>query len=140
MGRLRLFARLALVEAALNLALSVALVGPFGIIGVAVAVALPNILFCLFAIAYACSVLDIGIRHYLFASWLCPLAAAILPALVWCAVTPVEANWGEIGFGIGAGLAPYALFVAGIEASPHIKHRVLSSRTAIRRVLTRSAR
>jgi hypothetical protein len=38
------------------------------------------------------------------------------------------------------GLAPYALLVAGIEASPHIKHRLLSSRTAIRRVLTRSAR
>src|SRR5207244_5239375 len=39
MGRLRLFARLALVEAGANLALSLLLVGPFGLAGLAVAVA-----------------------------------------------------------------------------------------------------
>ena len=140
LGKLRLFARLALVEAALNLALCFALVGPYGVAGVAVAVALPNVLFCLFAIGYACSVLDVGIRRYLFASWLGPLAAALLPALLWWMATPVEASWGAIAIGIGAGLAPYALFVAGIELAHRVKLRLLPSRAAIRRVLTRSAR
>ncbi|MGL6097193.1 MAG: oligosaccharide flippase family protein, partial [Fimbriiglobus sp.] len=45
-GRLRLFARLALVEAGLNLLLTVVLIGPYGVAGVAVAVAVPNLLFC----------------------------------------------------------------------------------------------
>src|SRR5439155_15911270 len=46
LGALRLFARMALVEAVLNLALSRALVGPMGREGVAIAVAGPNVLFC----------------------------------------------------------------------------------------------
>ena len=83
MGKLRLFARLALVEAALNLALCFALVGPFGVDGVAVAVAVPNVLFCLFVIGYACFVLDVRAARYLLASWLQPLAAACVPAVVW---------------------------------------------------------
>ena len=66
MGKLTLFARLALVEAVVNLGLSLALVGPLGIVGVAIAVAVPNVLFCLFAITYACRVLQIGGRQYLF--------------------------------------------------------------------------
>src|SRR5262249_42034745 len=83
MGKLRLFARLALVEAALNLVLCFALVGPFGLEGVAVAVAVPNVLFCLFVITYACRVLAVGAAHYLLAGWLRPLLAACVPAAVW---------------------------------------------------------
>ena len=77
MGKLRLFARLALVEAGLNLGLCCALVGPFGLEGVAVAVAVPNVLFCLFAIGYACAVLEVRFLHYLLSSWAKPLAAAV---------------------------------------------------------------
>jgi O-antigen/teichoic acid export membrane protein len=117
MGKLRLFARLALVEAALNLALCFALVGPYGLEGVAVAVAVPNVLFCLFAIGYACSVLDVPVWRYLLTSWLKPMAAVSVPTAVWCFATPADASWSAIVIGVGMGLLPYSLVVAGIELS-----------------------
>ncbi|HEX4613928.1 MAG TPA: oligosaccharide flippase family protein [Urbifossiella sp.] len=115
MGRLRLFARLALVEAALNLGLSLGLVGPYGLEGVAAAVAGPNLLFCVFAIGYAAWVLEVGAGTYLRSAWLRPLLAAVVPAAVWWAVTPAAATWAAIAFGIACGLAPYALAVAVLE-------------------------
>ena len=117
-GKLTLFARLALVEAAVNLGLSLALVGPFGLVGVAGAVAVPNVLFCLFVIVYACRTLNIGASQYLFTSWLKPLCAACAPALVWMFLTPAEPTWESIAVGIAAGLAPYALLVALMEFAP----------------------
>jgi O-antigen/teichoic acid export membrane protein len=115
MGKLTLFARLALVEAAANLALSLALVGPLGVAGVAAAVAVPNVLFCLFVIAYACRTLEVGTRTYLFASWLRPLCAACVPAAVWLAVIPAEATWLSIAGCVLAGLVPYACVVGAVE-------------------------
>ncbi len=114
MGKLRLFARLALVEAAANLGLSLALVGPYGLEGVAFAVAVPNVLFCLFAIAYSCRVLDVPLRVYL-GTWLKPLCAVIVPAVVWWFATPVEAAWFRIVTGVAMGLAPYAAIVVLCE-------------------------
>jgi peptidoglycan biosynthesis protein MviN/MurJ (putative lipid II flippase) len=126
MGKLKLFARLALVEAFTNLMLSLALVGPFGLVGVAFAVALPNVLFCVFVITYACRTLEVTISRYLFACWLKPLCAACVPALVWLAVTPVEATWPAIALGILAGLAPYACVVAALEVLAASRRRALS--------------
>jgi O-antigen/teichoic acid export membrane protein len=111
MGKLRLFARLALLEAVVNLGLSLALVGPMGLVGVAVAVAVPNVLFCLFVITYACYTLGVGARDYLFASWLKPLCAACVPAVVWWLIAPAEPTWASIALGIAGGLGPYALVV-----------------------------
>jgi O-antigen/teichoic acid export membrane protein len=120
MGKLRLFARLALAEAVLNLALCFALVGPFGLVGVAVAVAVPNVLFCLFAISYACRVLEVGAARYLLAGWVKPLAATCVPAAVWWFATPVEAIWSAIAVGVGLGLVPYVLVVAMMELMPKL--------------------
>ncbi len=114
-GKLRLFSRLALVEAAVNLGLSLALVGPFGLVGVAVAVAVPNVLFCGFVIAYSCRTLQLGAREYLAASWGNPLAAACAPALVWLALTPADPTWRDIAVGLAAGLLPYAAAVGLLE-------------------------
>jgi len=114
LGTIRLFARLALVEAALNLGLSLALVGPFGLEGVALAVALPNVLFCLFAIGYACRVLDVSAVRYVRTAWLRPLAAASAPA-AWWALNSSEGTWLGIATGIGLGLIPYTLAVAIAE-------------------------
>src|SRR5262249_42540802 len=102
LGRLRLFARLALVEAAVNLALCFALVGPLGIVGVAIAVAIPNVLFCLFVIGYACRTLEVSPGRYLLTSWLKPLCAAVVPAAVWALVTPAEPTWVSIALGVAA--------------------------------------
>ena len=115
LGRLRLFARLALVEAALNLGLSLTLVEPFGLEGVAVAVAVPNVLFCLFVIGYSCRTLEVGIGRYVVAGWLRPLVAATVPAAVWWLTTPAEPTWLAIGIGIAGGLLPYAACAAGME-------------------------
>lgn len=120
MGRLRLFARLALAEAALNLALCFALVGPMGLEGVALAVAVPNVLFCLFAIGYTCFVLDVRARRYCRESWARPLAAACVPAGVWWFATPVEASWLAIAMGIAMGLAAYVMVVLAIEVAPRL--------------------
>ncbi len=125
MGRLRLFARLALVEAMLNLGLSLALVGPMGLEGVAIAVAGPNVLFCLFAIGYACWTLEVSAGRYLLAAWQRPLAAASVPAVVWWFVTPAEPTWLSLAVGIATGLAPYAVAVAGIE----FRHRIVGGRS-----------
>ncbi len=118
MGRLTLFSRLALVEAVVNLTLCLVLVGPYGLEGVAMAVAVPNVLFCLFAIGYACRVLDVSAGQYLLQGWLKPLTLACLPAAIWWFVTPVSATWVVIGLRIGAGLLPYGVCVALVELSP----------------------
>ncbi|QDU22798.1 oligosaccharide flippase family protein [Urbifossiella limnaea] len=115
MGKLRLFARLALVEAALNLGMSLVLVGPYGLEGVAVAVAAPNLLFCAATIGTAAWVLQVSAVAYLRGAWLRPLLAALLPTAVWAVTPPADATWGAIAFGIACGLGPYALAVAALE-------------------------
>jgi O-antigen/teichoic acid export membrane protein len=120
MGKLKLFARLALVEAVVNLVLSLTLVGPFGLVGVAVAVAVPNVLFCLFVIVYACRTLDISAKTYLFTSWLKPLCAACAPTIIWWLLAPAEPTWMSIALGIAAGLGPYACVVLWMELAPRL--------------------
>jgi O-antigen/teichoic acid export membrane protein len=128
MGKLKLFARLALVEAVVNLGLSLALVGPLGLVGVAIAVAVPNVLFCLFVITYACRALDVGAKAYLFTSWLKPLCTACVPAVIWWLLTPAEPTWTSIALLIAAGLGPYALCVVLTEFA--FQAEVLTGRLA----------
>jgi O-antigen/teichoic acid export membrane protein len=120
LGKLTLFARLALVEAVLNLVLCLSLVGPLGLEGVAIAVAGPNVLFCLIAIAYSCQVLEVSIGRYLVQAWVKPLLLACLPVAIWWFITPVNAGWLEIGVGIGIGLLPYTVCAALVELAPRI--------------------
>jgi len=120
LGRLRLFARLALLEAGLNLGLSLALVGPGGVPGVAVAVAVPNVLFCLFVIVYTGRLLEVPLGRYLVAGWLRPLVAAGVPAAVWSFVTPAEPTWPGLVTAIATGLLPYALAVTAVELVPRL--------------------
>ena len=47
-----------------NLAISVALVGHFGILGVAIGTAIPNIFYTLFLLVLACRVLDVTLKEY----------------------------------------------------------------------------
>jgi O-antigen/teichoic acid export membrane protein len=118
LGKLKLFARAALCEAALNLVLCFALVGEFGLVGIAVAVAVPNALFCVFTIAYACRVLEIPVREYARRCWLKPLCAALAPAAVWLLLPAADPTWGAIVLGACAGLGPYAVAVLALEFAP----------------------
>lgn len=115
LGKLRLFARLALAEAALNVGLMLALIG-YGVEGVAIAVAVPNVLFCIAVLIYTGRVLGLSVRSYLMA-WFKPLIALIVPVSMWIALGEAEAAWPSLSRTIGAGLIPYAAFVIGLERS-----------------------
>ena len=69
----------------LNLALSVALVKPLGLAGVALGTAIPNALFAVVVLAIACRELQIGVGHYL--RYVVPRAALgalpVLALLLW---------------------------------------------------------
>ena len=54
-----------LVAGVLNLALSVLLVGPFGLVGVALGTAIPNVLFAVVVLVLACRELGTPLSHYL---------------------------------------------------------------------------
>jgi O-antigen/teichoic acid export membrane protein len=113
LGKLKLFARLALAEAALNVGLMLALIR-FGIEGVAIAVAVPNVLFCLAVLVYTTRLIEVNARDYLIA-WLKPILAMIVPVAVWFALGEAQPTWPSLARTIGIGLLPYAMVVALIE-------------------------
>lgn len=114
LGRLRVYARLALVEAALNVLLTVALIGPFGVVGVAVAVAVPNVLFCLVVLIHTAKQLGVGGRDYLRACAR-PLLSGLVPLTVWLSLGEPAAEWTPIFTAGAAGLVPYLLAIVGAE-------------------------
>jgi O-antigen/teichoic acid export membrane protein len=114
LGRLKWFSRAALVEAALNVSLMVGLIGAWGVPGVAVAVAVPNALFCVFVLGFTLKQLDIPVRRYA-GVWLRPLTMMIVPIAIWLGLGEAEPTWPSI-FGKGlAGMVPYAIAVAVAE-------------------------
>lgn len=113
LGKLRLFARLALAEAALNVALMLALV-PYGIEGVAVAVAAPNLLFSVAVLVYTIRTIEVNRREYGLA-WVKPMLAMIVPVATWLAIGRADPTWPSLARTIGIGLLPYAAVVAAME-------------------------
>jgi len=117
LGRLKVFARLALAEAGLNVVLMVLLIRPLGVEGVAIAVAIPNLLFCVAVLGIVMRELDVSMGAYLREGWLRPVLAGCVPTAVWFAFGDVEPTWLAIAVAIGAGLVPYALVIGGMERS-----------------------
>jgi peptidoglycan biosynthesis protein MviN/MurJ (putative lipid II flippase) len=119
MGDIRLFARMALAEAGLNVVLSLTLVGPLGIAGVALGTAIPNALFCLFVIAYTLARLEVRLIDYVRSCCLAPLLAASLLAGFWMLLRPwfELTTWGELMLAGGLGMAVYAGFILTLEES-----------------------
>jgi O-antigen/teichoic acid export membrane protein len=114
-GRLRGFARAALLEAAGNVLLSVALCPRFGLVGVAIGVAVPNLVMCLWVIAHTARGLDIRWADYVTEAWLRPLAMTAVPLIVWLTIGWPLAGWGSLSAAILAGLGPYAVAVLIVE-------------------------
>jgi O-antigen/teichoic acid export membrane protein len=113
MGCIRLFARVALLEGVANLVLSLALVRPLGIEGVAWGTVIPHAGFCLFAIAHAGSLLGVRPRDYLLA-WVKPLVAtALLTSLLLLRAAP-DSWTAFISTGL-LGTVPCAAVVVGFE-------------------------
>jgi O-antigen/teichoic acid export membrane protein len=131
-GRLRWFARAVIAEAAANLVLSILLVGPYGIEGVALGTAIPNVLLNCAVAVYVCRTLGVGVGAYLRRSFLVPCAAALLPAGVWLAAAHWAAPDGWLSFALtlAAGLAGYAVLAAAAEFGPRsiLRHALAALR------------
>jgi O-antigen/teichoic acid export membrane protein len=116
MGHIRLFARVALLEGVTNVLLSLALVGPLGIVGVAWGTAIPHAAFCLFVITHAATLLGVRLSEYARA-WVTPLSAtALLTCLFLLQATPN--TWGTFVLVGLVATVPYALVVIGLEWHP----------------------
>ncbi len=114
LGKLRWFARAALAEAGVNVILTLALIGPFGVNGVAAAVAVPNVVFCGVVIWLACRELRVSAGEYA-AAWLWPVGLTLIPTAVWWAIGPPAADYPSLAAAVLAGLVPYAAVVGGAE-------------------------
>jgi len=120
LGQLRSFTIVVVVEAATNLLLSLALVRPFGIEGVAWGTTIPNVVGNLFVAFHVCGLLNVSLGDYLRKSFLKPLAAACpLAAGWWAAATWMPlVDWSSLIVMGAAGLACYAAIAAVTEFGP----------------------
>jgi O-antigen/teichoic acid export membrane protein len=114
-GRLRLFARMALLEAIVNVSLSVLLCPRFGLIGVAIGAAVPNLVMNLWVIGYTARRLGLPWRRYVADGWLRPLVTATVPAAIWLLADVNATGWVNLATAIGMGLVPYGLVVLVAE-------------------------
>jgi O-antigen/teichoic acid export membrane protein len=117
-GRLRLFARMTLIEAALNVGLSVVLCPRLGLVGVAIGAAVPNLFMCLWVIGYTTGGLGVTWARYLGDGWLRPMVTATVPAAIWLLADVNVTGWVNLATAIGMGLVPYGLAVLVAEKRP----------------------
>jgi O-antigen/teichoic acid export membrane protein len=128
-GQIRRFARLMLLEAALNLGLSLALFPVLGINGVALGTAIPNICMCLYIVVQVSIMLEVSDRQIFRQSLACPLLAAGALFALWRYLYAAPLPWNgsnfvtQIAHGdrlafvelIAAGVGAYAVLVAIME-------------------------
>jgi O-antigen/teichoic acid export membrane protein len=119
-GRLRWYARAMMAEALVNLVLSILLVRPLGIEGVAWGTTIPNVLSSLAVGVYVCRLLGVRLGAYLRHSFLLPVAASSLLAAGWglAACWLDLTSWGAWLLTGTAGLAGYLLLAALAEFGP----------------------
>ncbi len=114
-GRLKAFARVCLLEAAANVALSVVLCRAFGLVGLVWGIVIPNVAANVWTIWAARQPLQLPWGVYLRGGWLKPVTAAAIPTLLWWPLASQVTSWGTF-MGVGlAGMAPYAVVVLGME-------------------------
>jgi O-antigen/teichoic acid export membrane protein len=133
-GKLRLFALATLGEAVVNLGLSLLLVRSLGIVGIAWAAAIPNLVVCIFVIGYTCRQVELSLRSYLSEGWTRPVLAAIAPMCIWLGGWTIH-GWFDLGLAILSGLIPYAALVivgegATLRARKRMAARLASSESA----------
>ena len=92
------------VAGMLNLGLSIALAGPFGLAGVAIGTAIPNVLFAILVLVVACRELELSVAHYL--AYVVPRATAgalpTLALLLWFRLgLDVQTFPGMVAAGVG---------------------------------------
>ena len=93
----------------LNLAISLALVEPYGVYGVAIGTAIPNTLFAIFIVRLVCKELSVTVFSYLKYVVAKAAVGSVIPVafLVWCKQGLQVQGWYEV---VGAGAGMVALF------------------------------
>src|SRR5262249_53800586 len=119
----RTFARMALGEAAVNVGLSLVLAPRFGLVGIAVSVAVPNLVMCLWVIAHTTRGLGVSAARYLADVCLRPLAARTGPLAVWLVAGIPALGWAQLTTAILMGLVPYAVTVLVVEGRLPVRRR-----------------
>jgi O-antigen/teichoic acid export membrane protein len=116
-GRIRGFSRLMLLAAALNLALSLVLIGPLGIRGVALGTAVPDLAICLLVILGVCKMLEIDDRVFFRQALLKPLliTAALVPIWLRLAQFLPPTTWMSFIGLIASGVALYGALAILLE-------------------------
>lgn len=115
LGRLRLFARLALAEAGMNLLCILTMIPAWELTGVAIAVAVPNILLSIAVILHALKVLSVPSIDYL-KIWFRPAFTIVIPCMIWSRISTVEPTWISIFSSIAYGLFPYGIAILIMES------------------------
>jgi O-antigen/teichoic acid export membrane protein len=117
MGRLRWFARVVMIEAAVNLLLSLALVKPFGVEGVALGTSIPNVVSNLLVLGYVCRILNLRRSTYLKQAWRLPVLTGAGLAVCWWFVgsTFELTTWTSFLIAGLSGVVPYVGFAALAE-------------------------
>jgi O-antigen/teichoic acid export membrane protein len=117
LGRLRWFTIVVVGEAVANLFLSLALVRPFGIEGVAWGTTIPNIIGNLVVPVYVCGLLNVRLADYLRKSFLKPLVVVVPLAAAWglSGAWMPPSNWLSLFLVTGIGLTSYAIVAVGTE-------------------------
>lgn len=114
-GRLRGFARATLAEGLTNLALSLVLVFPMGVVGVALGTSVPHAAFCLFVIATVCRYLQVGIGSYV-TEMVRPAVAVVVPTGLWLTLAGQGiGSWVEFFAAGAAGCVAYAAVALALE-------------------------
>jgi O-antigen/teichoic acid export membrane protein len=116
-GQIRRFARLMLLEAGLNLGLSLALFPVFGINGVALGTLIPDLAMCTYIVLGVCMMLGVNDRDFLRHSLLQPLLTTGVLWLIWWRLAELIPPTTRIGFAelVVAGVSIYALLVIALE-------------------------
>jgi O-antigen/teichoic acid export membrane protein len=109
--RVRWFARASIAQAVANLALSLILVRPLGIEGVALGTCIPSLLHSLAVAWYVCRVVEVDVFEYLRSAFLKPLAIAPLLVGIWLASSywVAMSNWTSL---LAVGLCGFVCYAA----------------------------
>jgi len=119
-GRVRSLFASTVIQAVLTVGLSLLLVRPFGILGVAWGTALPLAVQSIVVIVIACRACQVRVLTYLLQAWTRPLLAAVFLAVVWSlarASFPPVSSWTALLATGLAGLMVYAPFVVVFDSS-----------------------
>jgi len=117
-GRLRWFTVVVIGEAVANLLISLALVGPMGIEGVAWGTTIPNILGNVLVALHVCGLLNIRLAEYFRISFLRPLVAVSLLAAGWwvgLGIWDPSRSWISFLFAGSAGVIGYGIIALPLE-------------------------